>query len=176
MDAAPGTEPAAGDNTQQQADTQTSAAPAEYTDFTLPEGMGKDSTDLAALIADAKALNLDQAGAQKFLDREFARTKQHAENAKTAATFWATQAKEDKEFGGENLKQNLAVAERGLDAYGTPQLKQLLAATGLSNHPEIIRMLWKAGQTVKEDSIVNGGGAVNGARSTAQRLFPNMNP
>lgn len=173
-----------GDQSQQQQGADTAAAeakadeakPVEYADFKLPDGMAKDSDEVKALVEEAKAFGLNQDAAQKFIDRELGRTQQQATQVTEAVKFWAKQSVEDSEFGGEKVKENLAIAERGIEAFGTPALRQLLKTTGLGNHPEIIRAFWKAGKTVMEDTPVSDGKAPKGDMSIASRMYPNMNP
>ena len=184
-----GTAPAAGDQSQQQtqgpgpaasteppAKADAAPAAAEYVEFNLPQGIAKDSEEVKALVDEAKALGLTQEAAQKFLDREFNRTQQQASYATEAAKVWAKQTAEDTEFGGEKLKENIEIAKRGLEAYGSPALKTLLEKTGLHSHPEIIRAFWKAGKTVQEDKHVGSGMAPAGDQTIAARMYPNMNP
>lgn len=175
-----------GDQQQQQQGADTAAAeakadeakPVEYADFKLPDGMAKDSDEVKALVEEAKAFGLNQDAAQKFIDRELGRTQQQATQVTEAVKFWAKQSVEDAEFGGEKVKENLAIAERGIEAFGTPALRQLLKTTGLGNHPEIIRAFWKAGKTVMEDTPTGDGKAPGSGKSTPQQLYSksNMNP
>ena len=67
----------------------------------------------------------------------------------------------DEEFGGENLSSNLEVAKSALDAFGTDPLKQLLAESGLGNHPEVIRFMYRAGKAISEDSYVGNSQGAN---------------
>ena len=110
----------------------------------------------------AKELNLPQDAAQKVLDKVApviqARQAKAIEQTKVE---WATQSKSDSEFGGENLTDNLDVAKASLDTFGTDALKSLLQETGLGNHPEVIRFMYRAGKAISEDSYVgNSEGAV----------------
>ena len=109
----------------------------------------------------AKELNLPQDAAQKVLDKVApviqARQAKAIEQTKVE---WATQSKSDSEFGGENLTDNLDVAKASLDTFGTDALKSLLQETGLGNHPEVIRFMYRAGKSISEDSyVVNSEGA-----------------
>ena len=73
---------------------------------------------------------------------------------------WANQSKSDQEFGGESLDTNLEIAKQALNAFGTDALKSLLSESGLGNHPEIIRFMYRAGKAISEDSYVgNSEGA-----------------
>lgn len=66
---------------------------------------------------------------------------------------WIAAVKNDKEFGGSALNANLAIAKKGLDAFGSDALKDILESTGLGNNPEVIRFFWKVGQAVSEDTF-----------------------
>ena len=110
----------------------------------------------------AKDLNLSQDAAQKVLDKVApviqARQAQEVEQVRTE---WANEAKADQEFGGESLPANLEIAKSSLNAFGTDALKSLLSESGLGNHPEVIRFMYRAGKAISEDSYVgNSEGAV----------------
>ncbi len=109
----------------------------------------------------AKELNLPQEAAQKVLDKVApviqARQAKVLEQTKVE---WANQSKSDSEFGGESLNENLDVAKASLDTFGTDALKSLLTESGLGNHPEVIRFMYRAGKAISEDSYVgNSEGA-----------------
>ena len=110
----------------------------------------------------AKELNLPQDAAQKVLDKVApviqARQAKAIEQTKVE---WATQSKSDSEFGGENLTDNLDVAKTSLDTFGTDALKSLLQETGLGNHPEVIRFMYRAGKAISEDSYVGNSEGAN---------------
>ena len=130
----------------------------------------------------AKELNLPQDAAQKVLDKVApviqARQAKAIEETKVD---WANQSKSDQEFGGESLTDNLNVAKASLDTFGTDALKSLLQETGLGNHPEVIRFMYRAGKAISEDSYVgNSEGAMSqGAdpkdfNSIANALYSNQ--
>ena len=91
----------------------------------------------------AKELDLPQDAAQKVLDKvaPVIQAKQ-AKVLEQVKTDWANDSQADKEFGGENLAENLNVAKTALDAFGSDSLKSLLHETGFGNHPEIIRFMY----------------------------------
>jgi hypothetical protein len=80
--------------------------------------------------------------------------------------------KGDRDIGGANLAQNLAVAKKALDQFGSPELVQLLNATGIGNNVHVIRAFLKAGQAISEDRFVKGSAA--STRDPARVLYPNM--
>ena len=110
----------------------------------------------------AKELDLPQEAAQKVLDKvaPVIQAKQ-AKAVEQARADWATESQSDEEFGGENLEANLEIAKTSLKEFGTDALKSLLQESGLGNHPEVIRFMYRAGKAISEDSYVgNSEGAV----------------
>jgi hypothetical protein len=82
-------------------------------------------------------------------------------------------AKTDKEFGGEKIKENMAVALKAVDALypdakapETIAIRELLKSP-LGNHPDLIRLLFRAGKAISEDKFVIGG---RGASSAPDKL------
>ena len=84
---------------------------------------------------------------------------------------WIKASQEDKEFGGSGFKANLGVAAKAYKEFATPELRQLLDQSGLGNHPEMIRLFYRIGQKVSQDTGVTGAGAPEPKR----RMFPNSN-
>ena len=162
----------------QAADTDSAkpdGAPESY-DFKPPEGQQFDQQVLQSFAEVARELNLTQDAAQRVLDTVGpVMQARQAEQLEAIRTSWADAAKADKEFGGDKLSENLAYAKQALDAYGSPELRQLLNETGLGNHPEIIRMMVKAGKASAEDSLVTGRKVQAGETTMAKRMFPNLN-
>ena len=147
-------------------------APEQY-EFAAPEGKSFDATVIEAYSEVAKELNLSQDKAQKVLDKVAPVIEaRQLEQVNALRAEWLTATKADTEFGGDKLDENIAIAKRGLDAYGSPALKQLLNSSGLGNHPEIIRAFYKAGQTVSEDGIVHGKAAPV-SKDDVRSLYPN---
>lgn len=170
-----GTEPKPGDQAQ---GTQTQApqgAPEKY-EFTLPQGIQLDDKGLGAFSEVAKDLNLTQDAAQKVLDKMGpVIAGRHAEVLTQAKAQWVEAAQTDKEYGGEKLAENLAVAKKALDTFGTPELRTLLNESGLGNHPELIRAFFRAGKAISEDKFVPAtGGSPKGVKAAADALYPNQ--
>jgi hypothetical protein len=117
---------------------------------------------LEAFSESAKEANLSQDAAQKLLDKVAPALQARAdEQIKAVHQQWTEASTADKEFGGEKLKENLGIARKALDQFGTPELKTFLEASGLGSHPEVIRMLYRTGKAISEDKFVSGapGGA-----------------
>jgi 3-oxoacyl-ACP reductase-like protein len=172
-------QPAAPASDAPKADDKVEGAPETYADFTMPEGMKANEEAMTELKSFAKERNLSQADAQKLVDLGVKQNqnivdgyKQHIEQAQAK---WATDSQADKEFGGDKLKENMAVAQKALDTYGTPELKTLLLESGLGNHPEVIRAFYRMGQTLSEDRTIAGARAPASANASAQKLYDNSN-
>jgi len=152
-------------------------APDKY-EFQAPEGSTLDANVIEQFSEVAKELNLPQEAAQKILDKMApAMAARQAEQIETIRTEWADNARADKEFGGDKLNENLGVAKKALEQFGSPELRTLLNESGLGNHPEVIRFMYRTGKAISEDRFVGGGNSGNAEPATiAQRMYPNMNP
>lgn len=150
------------------------AVPEKY-EFKQPEGQQFDSEVLNAYSEVAKELQLSQEAAQKVLDKVAPVMHQRQlQQIEKVRTEWVTASKSDKEFGGDKLPENLSVAKKALDKFGTPELRKLLEDTGLGNHPEIIRAFYRAGKGISEDAFVVGSRVAAAERDPAKVLYPNM--
>ena len=139
-------------------------APETY-ELKAPEGHKElDEALLDTYTEVARELDLPNEGAQKILDKVLPAL-QEQQNAvmQAARTEWVKTTRTDKELGGENLKANLSVANRALERFGSPALTQFLNDSGLSEHPEVIRLCFKAGSQISEDKapVQSGGEATN---------------
>ena len=178
-DAAPaGKEPAPAVAEEAKAPAEAPKAPEAY-EFKAPEGRVFDSEVMASYSQVAKELNLSQESAQRLLDAVGPKMAER-QMAMIEATRngWADNSKSDREFGGEKLSENLGVAKKALDAFGTTELRTLLNETGLGNHPELIRFMFRAGKAISEDRMVTGAAtqAKAGPRSfadLAEALYSN---
>ncbi len=95
--------------------------------------------------------------------------KQQAEAWQKTTEQWAADVKADKEIGGDKLTANIGVAQRALETFGTPDLKEYLNASGLGNHPELIKVFVKVGKAMSEDGMVTG--KESGQRTAAEVLY-----
>lgn len=167
----------ADDSGKTEGDTKQPAGAPEKYEFQTPEGATIDAKVLDQFSEVAKELNLPQESAQKILDKVGpVMAARQAEVVQAARTQWLTDSKADAEFGGAKLEENLAIAMKAREAFGTPELTALLNQSGLGDHPEIIRAFYRAGKAISEDRMVGGGEGTKEPLSTAQRMYPNMNP
>ena len=131
-------------------------APEAY-EFKAPEGREYDADFLTTFTEVAKELDLPQDKAQSVLDKlsEKAQERQLAK-LEEAKAQWLADSKKDTEFGGDKLEENLGIAKKALDAFGSDLLKAMLNDSGLGNHPELIRFFFKVGKAISEDTFMGG--------------------
>ena len=155
-------------------ETKTQGAPEKY-EFNdkvadAPEVLDPDV--LTAFGEVAKELDLPQEAAQKVLDKVAPVIQaRQAEQVEKARIDWAEESKSDEEFGGETFDANIEVAKTALNAFGTDPFKQLLAESGLGNHPEVIRFMYRAGKAISEDSYVGNSQGANAQGSNVPKDF-----
>jgi len=141
----------------------------------MPEGVELDQAATTEFTAIAKELKLDQAAAQKLADIGAKMAQRQADAHAQLVETWTEQVKTDKEIGGDKLAENLGVARKAIDTFGSPELKALLNSTGLGNHPEVVKLAFKVGKAISEDGFVSGSPKGNTTNDPAKKLFPNMN-
>lgn len=148
-------------------------APEKY-EFKPAEGQELDTAALEQFEPIARELNLTNEQAQKMVDLYGTKImpmvqQQQAEAWQKTTEQWAADVKADKEIGGDKLTANLSSAQRALDLFGTPELKEYLEGTGLGNHPELVKTFIKIGKAMSEDGMVDGSN--QGQRSAAEVLY-----
>lgn len=156
---------------------KTEGAPEEYADFTLPEGVTMDLGEFKTI---AKELNLPQDGAQKLVAMAAKMQQGTVDSLRThvdtTAAEWATTARADAEIGGAKFDENLGVAKKALDTFGTPELKTLLKESRLGNHPEVIRLLTRAGKAISQDGFVPGRASPSSTKADHEVFYGNTTP
>ena len=155
--------------------TEAPAVPESY-EFSMPEGIALDKAASNEFSAVAKELKLDQATAQKVADVGIKMAQRQQEVFESTKTAWAEQARTDKDIGGDKFDQSMAVALKTLNSFGSPELKEVLNASGLGNHPAVIKLLVNAGKAISEDGLVIGSPKSASPGDTASKLFPTMKP
>ncbi|GHV46813.1 phage endoprotease [Synergistales bacterium] len=148
-------------------DEKTGAEFVTAKDFTLPEGktfdeeLGKSYLDVINNAALSK-----KEMAQKLLElysglQDKQKEAERAEDEKYAAEIkgWAEAARADKEYGGHNWEASSAVIAAGRDHVASPELVKWIEDSRLGNHPEILRMFYRAGKLTAEDRAAGVVGA-----------------
>ncbi len=164
--------PADGDKPAEDKEQKPEGAPEKY-EFTAAEGVELDTEAMKDFEPVARDLNLTNEQAQKLVDaypKILSGVQQRqAEAWQKQTEGWAETVKADKEIGGDKLTANLSAAQRALDQFGTPELKEYLNSTGLGNHPDLVKTFVKIGKAMSEDGMVDGSN--QGQRSAAEVLY-----
>jgi hypothetical protein len=158
----------------------------------MPEGVELDKTMLDAFVPVAKELDLSNAGAQKltafFIEKvqpqiaeafvkgiEADVENQKAQFAADAKALVETDAKaekpEDRVFAGKNFDAVVKTTARTLDRFGTPELRDFLNVSGLGNHPELVKMMYKIGDKIGEDNDFTRGGHVPQPKTREEKYY-----
>ncbi|EMM8868919.1 hypothetical protein SK92_00265 [Klebsiella oxytoca] len=161
-----------GEKPEEKDEQKPEGAPEKY-EFQAGEGVELDAEALKDFEPVARELNLTNEQAQKLVDaypKILAGVQQRQTEAWQAQTEqWAADVKADKEVGGDKLTANLSAAQRALDQFGTPELREYLDGTGLGNHPELVKAFIKVGKAMSEDGVITG--KESGQRSAAEVLY-----
>lgn len=161
-----------GEKPEEKEEQKPEGAPDKY-EFNAGEGVEIDTDAMAEFEPVARELNLTNEQAQKLVDvypKILAGVQQRQVEAWQKQTEgWAETVKADKEVGGDKLTSNLSAAQRALDQFGTPELREYLDGTGLGNHPELVKAFIKVGKAMSEDGVITG--KESGQRSAAEVLY-----
>lgn len=156
------------------ASTETKAEAPEVYELKMPEGVELDKAAADEFTTIAKELKLSAVDAQKFADVGAKMAQRQVEAHAKLVDSWTESVKTDKEIGGDKLAENLGIARKALDAFGTPELKDVLNMTGMGNHPAVVKAFYKIGKAISEDRFVSGG-VKSAETDVAKRMFPSMN-
>ena len=159
--------------------SDTKDAPEQY-ELQAPEGMQLDDGLMKEFDPVFRDLGLDNEQAQKLADKmpfvyqRMAELQTKAQEDQVSS--WIEEAKTDDLVGGEKFKENAAVANLAIKEFGDESLNELLDATGLGNHPALIRFAYRAsvGASLSNGSSVTGNSS-SAEKSRAEILYPNTN-
>jgi hypothetical protein len=94
-------------------------------------------------------------------------------------TGWATQAKADRELGGEHWKETRRLSAVALEPGGaaspTHEFRELLDESGIGNHPSALRLFRRLGAEI-ERLRKQAGVSRTGPKSREEALYPNDLP
>ncbi len=152
----------------------------DFKDVKLPDGMELDAELTGEFSSIAKEMKLSQAKADKFMGmgvKLSQKLQQNFENAIKEAQGnrikeIKTMLNTDPEIGGANLKSTLLEANEAYKAFVSEEAANVLAETGLNNHPAIVKMFRDIGRQVKGDAIKGLGNPKH--QRTAEDWYPSM--
>ncbi len=142
-----------------------------------PEGLPTEVFDAFS----KEVTNLGVAGdaAQKLLDSLVtSHTTSLRARIEQGSQEMAAASKADPEFGGTKWQESVPLISRGMAALGvTDALKGILDQTGLGNHPDVLRVFYRAGRLLSSDKVLasTSPGAAPAAAHPASVLYDTMN-
>lgn len=170
--------PAAHAEAKQEAKAETKDAEAKL-ELKLPEDSLLDDAEVARIAEYAKKRGLTQEQAQEIIEMESQTLAKFREDQinhlKKQSEEWKANLLSDKEFGGEAFKANAELAKRAAQKFATPDFIKTLEETGLGNHPELVKMFYRIGKAMSDDSFVKPGAQAASKKDIAEVLYGNNN-
>jgi hypothetical protein len=163
-------------------------APANYTDFAVPEGFTLDPEVAKEASTLFRELDLNQSSSQKLVDFYVAKARE-AFNApferwQEQQQKWRDEINSNPEIGGSKLNGTKASIGRLIDSFGkyADGFRTAMDDTGAGNHPAVIGALNHLSKILTEGGAVRGNGPSSegqrapgvGRPSAAQALYPNL--
>lgn len=184
-----------------QAGTEQVDTKAGYEPFSIPDGFEISAEGSADISEIAKEFGLNQAQAQKMVDKHFDIVSKNNDSITAAKDStlkeWAGQTMADKEFGGANLSENMAGARKAMNSFSQPavdadgkailhqdgslkgqqmsEVEVLMNESGWGNHPAMIRVFHRINQAMSQDHFVQGDmKPLEQKKSAAETMYPSM--
>ena len=102
----------------------------------------------------ARELGLSQEKAQKFAD---AVEEASGEFCVKTVKGWVEQLKKDEEIGGDKFNESVGIARKVFDRYAkNPELRTILSYSGITNHPDFVRMFVRIGKELGVEAKSRG--------------------
>jgi len=142
--------------------------------FKDPENIDQDLLKEATEVFGESKLSVEQAQKliqlqEKFVEKTRARYYEQVDG-------WIKEGKKDPEFGGKDYEKNMAAVNKAFTTYGSESLGKFLDDYRFGDHPEVIRMFYRIGQTLTEDSKAGAGigkKPSSDGKTLAERMYPN---
>ena len=159
-------------------DEQTTAVDAKVTtdaevkyEWKTPEGFEVDITKLEDL---ARQFKVPANEAQGFLDSlvAFRASEEQAREAgwKQTQEGWISELKADPKLGGANFEKTQSRVNAVAAKFGDAAFKEFMDASGVGNHPALVRMLAGIGAAMEQDSFVSSNSSVPKDEDIAKRM------
>jgi hypothetical protein len=134
--------------------SQATADAVDYDKLDWPTDITRDDKAFGDFKAIAAELKLPALSAQKLLDLHVAQQRAAAQAYADQAQEWRAAVEADKQLGGDKFKETVANASRAVMLFGDKELREVLAETGLGNHPALVRFADKIGRAHAEDTLL----------------------
>ncbi|WP_432735837.1 hypothetical protein [Maridesulfovibrio sp. FT414] len=112
--------------------------------------------------------------AQKLVDfsnsLELGRMRDHLNRT----SQWEREVRSLPGWHGRNYDHNMSVARRAMQAFGSPELTELIRTSGYGNHPEVVKAFYNVGKSLSEDSYVDSSRRTPRKKTIGEILYPNQ--
>jgi hypothetical protein len=154
----------------------------DYSGVELPENYCYDEEMLKEFNELAGKYNLSQKGADNLMSMAVKLTKLTGDSLnKTLAEQQRQKINEyknalltDREIGGANIEKTLKTANAAYDYFADDEVQKILQETGLNCHPKVVRMFYKIGKQMQNDTLYGMGTPALPKESREDILFPTM--
>lgn len=136
-----------------------------------PEGSELGAAIAPVFAKSAHAAGIPKEKAQAIFAEQASALAAHA--AKQRET-WLKEAVAHPELGGSKLDESVAIANAALSRFASPKLIELLRATSLDVHPEMLAFVHAVGKAVSPDGRFVTGAPKPAVRDRAASFYANM--
>ena len=154
----------------------------DYSDIELPENYDYDQDLLNEFNELAAKYNLSQKGANELMSMAVRLTKLTGDNLSQAMAEQTRQQQEsyrqmlntDREIGGVRLLNTINTANIAYSEFADDEVQRILSETGLNCHPKFVKMFYKIGKRMQNDSVYGINSPAILKESREDILFPTM--
>lgn len=147
-------------------------APEAYEPFDI-DGQQFSEEQVQGFAATARELGLSQENAQKMFATMVPTAREYLMKDLVAKSKeWASLSAKDPEIGGADFEAKRGIASQAYKHYATPELRAILNGSGLGAHPEVVRLFYRIGKTMQQDTGVTGSAS---APAGVRRRYPKSN-
>lgn len=148
--------------------------PMGYGDFSLPEEMVVDGQMDEGFKSLAQEIGLPKGSAQKLVDFYAEAQARQMKDYHHQVQAWKDQAMGDAELGGHRWAESQRHIAKARDVLGGQEFVDFVEATGIGNHPALLRFCMRAGKMLSEDSSIEGSSQLGSSRNAADVLFGDL--
>lgn len=154
----------------------------DYSEIELPENYCYNEELLEEFNNLAAKYNLSQKGANELMSMAVKLTKLTKDNFSQAMAEQSRQQTEtyrhllnaDREIGGSRLLNTMNTANIAYSEFADDEVKKILTETGLNCHPKFVKMFYKIGKRMKNDSVYGINSPAILKENREDILFPTM--
>ena len=149
-------------------------APEKY-ELALEEDSKLSPDRLDEIALTAKEQGLTNEAAQERVVTEEGAVGSYLESKETEAAethkAWEKEISDDKELGGEHLKETKELVVRTVEKFGNEGLIEMMKLSGLDKHPDWIRFTSNIGKSMADDKFFHNKSSQNSGEKSTEEIF-----